>query len=189
MSEVASALQYLSWFWTPLVIVTASAGGVRSGQAAVSVHGASILPDRPRLTVGLWKSNLTHDLVHASGALGIHLLRSDQDALVYRFGLQSGRDVDKFAGLEVETGPSGSPLLADCLAMFECRIAGALDAGDHTIYLVDVVSSRSGGPGEPLWWRDLRRRMPPERRDQWDARSAENMRLARALLGETSGAP
>lgn len=182
MTEPAPALSFLSWFWTPLVIVTAAAGDRRSGQAAVSVHGASILPDRPRLTVGLWKSNLTHDLAQQAGAFAVHLLRADQDQLVYRFGLQSGQDVDKFAGIDVTTGIGGAPLLPDCLAIFQCRVAAALDAGDHTLFLADVEHSRTLSSGQPLWWRDLQRRMPPERRAAWDAKSAANMRLARELL-------
>ena len=63
--------------------VTAAFGGVRSGQIAVSVHGASIVPQRPRLTAALWKRNLTHDLVRDSGAFAVHLLSNDQDEVVY----------------------------------------------------------------------------------------------------------
>jgi flavin reductase (DIM6/NTAB) family NADH-FMN oxidoreductase RutF len=180
VSELPPAQSFLSWFWTPLVVVTAAAGERRSGQIAVSVHGASILPDQPRLTAGLWKNNLTHELVQASGALAVHLLRSDQDELV--FGLESGRDVDKLAGLEVAAGAGGVPLLPDCLAIFECRVAGTMDAGDHSVFLADVVHSRTVSAGEPLWWRDLQGRMPARRRAQWDARAAENMRWAREFL-------
>src|SRR5215216_4460603 len=95
------AARFLSLLWTPLVAVTSVHEGVRSGQIAVSVHGASIVPQRPRLTAALWKGNLTRDLVAASGAFAVHLLRNDQDDLVYRLGLRSGRDGDKLAGLSL----------------------------------------------------------------------------------------
>src|SRR5712692_11327198 len=63
----------LSALWTPLVAVTASWQGRDNGQIAVSAHGASIVPDRPRVLVQLYKRNLTHDLVRDSAAFALHL--------------------------------------------------------------------------------------------------------------------
>lgn len=176
--EQAAASRFLSWLWTPLVVVTAAADGRRSGQIAVSAHGASIVPERPRLSVALWKGNFTRDLVERSGAFALHLLRDDQDDLVYHFGLQSGLIVDKFAAVDHELGLTGAPLLRDCLAVWECRVVKRMDAGDHTLFLGDVVNGVARAEGSPLWWRDLRPRMPEEQRRLWDAKSAENMRLA-----------
>ena len=167
-----SGRDLLGWLWTPLVVVTAAFHERRSGQVAVSVHGASIVPARPRLSVALWKDNFTHDLANASRAFAVHLLRDDQDSLVYRFGLKSGRDVDKFESLEFEVGASGSPIIKDCLAVFECRVVNQMDGGDHTLFLADIFESRRQSEGQPLWWRDLRARMPAEQRQIWDARSA-----------------
>jgi flavin reductase (DIM6/NTAB) family NADH-FMN oxidoreductase RutF len=172
----------LSWFWTPLVVVTAAAGGRRSGQVALSVHGASIVPERPRLSAGLWKGNLTRDLVEEAGAFAVHLLRDDQDELIYHFGMASGHDVDKFAIVAFETGTTGAPIVPGCLAAFECRVVNAMDAGDHTIFLGDVVATHAGAPGEPLWWRDLRTRMPEPWTTVWDERSARNAEVARGTM-------
>jgi flavin reductase (DIM6/NTAB) family NADH-FMN oxidoreductase RutF len=161
------AARALSLLWTPLVAVTAAHDGVRSGQIAVSVHGASIVPQRPRLTAALWKRNLTHDLVAASGTFAVHLLREDQDELVYRLGLRSGRDGDKLAGLALREGATGCPILADCLAVYECRVLNAMDGGDMTVFLGEVVAME-GQDGAPLWWRDLRPRMPADAAAAWE---------------------
>ena len=161
------AARSLSLFWTPLVAVTAAHAGRRSGQIAVSVHGASIVPQRPRLTAALWKRNLTHDLVRQAGAFAVHLLREDQDALVYQLGLRSGHDGDKLAGLVVREGATGCPLLAGCLAVYECRVLAVMDGGDMTVFLGDVVAM-DGDAGAPLWWRDLRPRMPPDEAAAWE---------------------
>ena len=168
------AARALSHFWTPLVAVTAAHAGVRSGQIAVSVHGASIVPQRPRLTAALWKRNLTHDLVQRAGVFAVHLLREDQDEIVYRLGLRSGRDEDKLAGLPLREGATGSPLLADCLAVYECRVLNTMDGGDMTVFLGAVVAM-DGGDGAPLWWRDLRPRMPAEHAAAWDRKIAADI--------------
>ena len=166
-----SAARALSHLWTPLVAVTSAHEGARSGQIAVSVHGASIVPQRPRLTAALWKRNLTHDLVAASGVFAVHLLRYDQDELVYRLGLRSGREGDKLAGLPLREGATGCPILADCLAVYECRVLNAMDGGDMTVFLGEVVAM-DGGDGSPLWWRDLRPRMPAEEAAAWQRKIA-----------------
>ncbi len=175
----SSAGDLLSYFWTPIVVVTAAADGRGNGQVAVSVHGASIVPQRPRLTVALWKDNLTHDLVRRAGAFAVHLLRHDQDALVYHFGLQSGREVDKLAAVPHETGVTGTPLLLDCLGVFECRVLTLMDGGDMTVFLGEVVHSAVRGQGDVLWWRDLRARMPADKLALWEAKLAES--IARSL--------
>jgi flavin reductase (DIM6/NTAB) family NADH-FMN oxidoreductase RutF len=169
---------YLSWLWTPLVIVTSAHGGRRSGQVALTAHGASIVSSRPRLSVALWKDNFTCDLVRHSGAFAVHLLRDDQDELVYRFGLRSGRSVDKFAGLDIRAGAGGVPLLSGCLAAFECAVVNRMDGGDHIVFLADVTRSTSDTNGSPLWWRDLRPRMPADKRAIWEAKQASSIAMA-----------
>lgn len=173
-----AALRFLSWLWTPLVVVTSAHEGQRSGQVAVTAHGASIVPARPRLSVALWKGNFTHDLVAASDRFAVHLLRSNQDGAVYHFGLQSGQSVDKFIGIEFETGAMGVPLLSDCLAAYECSVVNRMDGGDHTVFLGSVVRSIARSEGAPLWWRDLRARMPVDKLALWEAKQVASLQLA-----------
>jgi len=173
----------LSRLWTPIVAVSAAHAGRASAQIAVSAHGASIVPDRPRVLVMLWKTNLTHDLVRASGAFALHLLRADQDDLVYRFGFVSGRERDKLAGLAWRPGETGSPVLEDCAGYVECRVVNAMDGGDMTCFLGDVVAGAArDAAAEPLWWRDLRARMPEEWRRAWDEKQRHEQAFARAHM-------
>ena len=181
---MADPQRLMSMLWTPIVAVTAAADGWRSGQIAVSAHGASIVPQRPRLTVALWKRNLTRDLVDRSGAFAVHLLREDQDELVYHLGLQSGHKLDKLATVEHEVGQTGSPLLRDCLGFFECRVLNRMDGGDHTIFLGEVVHSDARGEGKPLWWPDLRARMPADRRAQYDLQIVEDIAQSLRMMDD-----
>jgi flavin reductase (DIM6/NTAB) family NADH-FMN oxidoreductase RutF len=183
MSASASYGPLLSALWTPLVAVSAAHGGEASAQIAVSAHGASIVPDRPRVVVMLWKTNLTHDLALASRAFGLHLLRADQDELVHRLGFVSGRDTDKLAGLEQRVGASGSPLLDDCAGWLDCRVVATMDGGDMTCFLADVLDGAlHGDVGEPLWWRDLRPRMPAAWQAEWNAKQVAEQAFARAHM-------
>src|SRR5579859_3944069 len=111
-------------------IVTAAQAGRRGGLVATFVAPASIVPEMPRIIAGIAKTHETWKLIAASGAFAAHLVEESQAALVWRFGLQSSRDVDKFAGLEVDTAATGNPILREVLAWLDCRVETRMDTGD-----------------------------------------------------------
>lgn len=182
MIDSASYGPLLSLLWTPIVAVTASWEGKRNGQIAVSTIGASIVPDRPRLFVQLYKTNLTHELVSNSSALAINLLRDDQLDLVHRLGFVSGRDVEKLAEIPHALGPSGSPVLTDCLGWLDCRVVTRMDTGDSTGFLAELVSGRRVSEGAPLFWREARARMPEAWRQEWEEKIAGEIEIARQTM-------
>ena len=79
-------------------VVTARAGDRRGGLIATFVNQASIVPESPRMIVGLAQQHYTWSLIEASGGFALHLLSVAQLDWVWRFGLQSGRDCDKLDG-------------------------------------------------------------------------------------------
>lgn len=146
-----------------LWLVTAQAGSRRGGLIATFVNQASIVPELPRVVVGLAKHHHTWELIEASGAFALHLLGEEHLDLVWRFGLSSGRDHDKLAGLDVRTGATGSPILSDALAWLACRVETQLDTGDRTIYLAEVVQGEVLRATLPLTARRMVELAPPER--------------------------
>jgi flavin reductase (DIM6/NTAB) family NADH-FMN oxidoreductase RutF len=145
-----------------LWLLTAAAAGRRGGLIATFVSQASLVPDLPRVLVGLAKQHHTWELVEASGAFALHLLDEPHLDWVWRFGLRSGRDGDKLAGLAVRTGASGSPVLTDARGWLDCRVEARLDTGDRTVYLAEVLASRLDRPGQVLTVSRLLQLAPPE---------------------------
>ncbi len=131
-----------------LWLLTAQAGARRGGLIATFVNQASLVPELPRVLVGLAKQHYTWELVEASGSFALHLLGERHLEWVWRFGLASGRDDDKFEGMVVR--PGNSPLLDDGLGRLECRVEAALDTGDRTVYLAAVVDGQAAGEEAPL---------------------------------------
>lgn len=179
----------LSHLWSPLLAVTTIYEGRVNGQIAVAGLSASILPDAPRILVNLWKANLTHDLIHASGVLAVHLL-PDTAAdilttlnLIHTLGLRSGRDDDKMSAIPWRPGITGSPILADALTYVEGRVITTLDAGEMTIFLADVVAGERLHDGDPLIWRAARAQMPHDWLDEYEADQQRQRTEARRLRG------
>jgi flavin reductase (DIM6/NTAB) family NADH-FMN oxidoreductase RutF len=158
--EVAQILDRMN---RELWLLTSAAGEHRGGLIATFVCNASIVPELPRVLVGLAKQHFTWQLVDSSGAFALHLLGEEHLDWVWRFGLQSGRDLDKFAGLNLQTGQTGSPLLRDALGWLECRVEGAMDIGDRTVYLAEVVAGQFPNPKPVLTMSRLRELAPHDK--------------------------
>ena len=144
-------------------IVTAAHGHLRGGLVATFVNLASIAPEMPRIVVGIAKTHETWKLIEGSGALAVHLLDESQLDLVWRFGLRSSREADKFADLQIKTGATGSPLLCDALAWFDCRVENRMDTGDRTIYLAEVIEAALLREKRPLGLQRLLKTAPQDK--------------------------
>lgn len=161
----------------PLWLVTAAHAGRRGGLIATFAVRASIVATLPRMVLGVAKQHHTWGLIEGSGGFALHLLHAHQLDLVWRFGLATGHQVDKFAGLTSAATPGGQPLIADALAWLDCRCEARMDGGDRTIYLAEVTDGGThpdagegeGDNGAPLTVRRLYAAAPPEQRARLDA--------------------
>lgn len=157
---------------TPLWLVTAAHGSSRGGMIATTVTQASIVERMPRQIFTMNKRHNTHSLIEASGAFAMHLIGENQLDLVWRFGLQSGRNIDKLSGVPFQVGETGSPLLTQALAWLECRVEARLDSGDRMIYLAEVVAGELLRGDPPLTNRRLFELAPLDKqqimREQYD---------------------
>ncbi len=136
---MGSAVAGTFWALAPVVAISSSWNGKTNAQIAVTVITASIVHSIPRLVVGIWKGNYTHELIINSKSMAIHLLRKDQLALVRELGFYTGRNRNKLEKIPYKPGLSGSPILDDAHSFTDCRILNAMDAGDMTTFLVSVI--------------------------------------------------
>jgi flavin reductase (DIM6/NTAB) family NADH-FMN oxidoreductase RutF len=164
--------QLLRNLTSPVVAITSERGGQANGMIIDSAIRASIVPTVPRVAMFIHKFNFSHDLIFDTARFVLHLLRTDQFDVIHRLGFESGRSRDKLAAVAHHPGRLGAPVLDDCFAHFECRVANAMDAGSSTCFLGDVIhvgyGAAAGGPprGEVMTAAHFRAHMPQEwRRD------------------------
>jgi len=168
----------------PLWLVTSAHGGQRGGFIATTVTRASIVAEMPRQLITINKRHHTHALIEASGAFGMHLIDETQIELVWRFGLQSGRDIDKLADLSFHTAETGSPLLSEAMAWFDCRVEARMDSGDRSIYLAAVVDGRLQRTDVPLTARRFFQIAPPNKQKILDEQYDHDSRLDALAIQE-----
>jgi len=169
--------------------VTTHWQGKDNVQMAVAISAASIVPDRPRVAVQLYKTNLTHDMVMSSGVFALNLLKTGQLDLIGDFGLVSGRDKDKLEDVPKVSGESGSPLLIDCFGYLDCRVINAMDGGDMTCFLAEVLDGKTLTDDEPLWWRDARRELPQEWLGRWETKQSSEIATSRVSMDKITHTP
>lgn len=130
--------QVLGAFVTGVTIVTTVDGhGKFHGLTANSFSSVSLDPP-----LVLWSQSVkspSHSVFSATARFAVNILSEDQIGLSNRFA-KSGQD--KFAGLDVDVGLGGIPLLRGCSACIECTVVSSVPGGDHTIYIGEVQAIR-----------------------------------------------
>ncbi len=172
----------LSYFWAPLCAVGARAEARRNAQICVSVFGASIVPEQPRILVVLSKSNYTHDLVLARRTLAVTLLAHAQLDLLEPLGLVSGRDRDKLAGLDPQLTACGDPYFPGGVGYLACDVLDTFDFGDSTAFLSAVRARERFADTEPMSWADAGERIGADFLQRWAEKSQREQQIARGLM-------
>lgn len=159
--DTTAAATLFAWLDREIWLVTAQANTRRGGLIATFVNQASIVPELPRMLVGLSRKHHTWELVEQSNAFVLHLLSEHHLDWVWRFGLESGLGQDKLHGLRLGGAGTESPVLEDAIGWLDCRVEGRLDTGDRTVYLAEVVQSGVSAFSRPLTFQRLLQLAPP----------------------------
>ncbi|KOV62013.1 flavin reductase family protein [Streptomyces sp. MMG1121] len=126
------------------VVTTTGPDGVPYGFAATSVTSVSL--DPPMMLVCQAKSSRSYELFAGAGPVAVNMLAARQRPVAERFAAPVD---DKFAGTGFECADGLAPVLPGALAAVQCRRVRTIDAGDHSVLLLDVRAVRTA-PGEPL---------------------------------------
>jgi flavin reductase (DIM6/NTAB) family NADH-FMN oxidoreductase RutF len=130
-------------------VVTTLLSDVVNGMTASWVSQVSLKP--LLVMVSMAPSRYSHDLLKKSGVFAINVLDRGQADLGKRFGFKSGRQVDKFAGLEWTTAATGAPILPQAYAYLDLKLKETFPAGDHTLLVGEVVAAKILHPqAQPL---------------------------------------
>ncbi len=132
-AELKSA--YARWA-TGVTIVTVRSGDRIHGMTVSAFTEVSLEP--PLVLVCIDRTSNTQPAIAEGGVFAVNILARDQEALAKRFACDEAED-RRFVDLHCETGATGAPLLPGSVASLDCRVESAHEAGDHIIYVGEVV--------------------------------------------------
>ena len=118
-----------------------------------------------KLAISVQEGNLTREIIEKTGVFNVSVLREDVPFETIRhFGMQTGREVDKFDGTySVERSGNGLYYLTqNSCAMFSCRVLEKLPLGSHTLFIGEVTESKVLGEGEPCTYAHYHKAIKPK---------------------------
>lgn len=110
----------------------------------------SISLEPPLILVSLAHKLYTHQVVKSSGVFAVSILHHQQAELGKLFAGMYPHIDDRFATHDWFTAVTGSPILSNALGWVDCRTVQEITAGDHTIFLGEVVDANTSELHPPL---------------------------------------
>jgi len=133
-----------------MYVIGSKMGERLNGQIANTVF--QITSEPPTVAVSINKNNLTHEFIKASRVFTASVLHQDTPlSFIGHFGFKSGRDTDKFEGINYQTGETKAPIvLENVVAYLEAKVVQEVDVGTHTIFIGELVGADVIKEGEPM---------------------------------------
>ena len=125
-----------------LYVVTSNDGTKDNG---LIVNTVTQLTDNPnRIAVNINKANYSHHVIKNTGVMNVNCLSVDAPFEIFqRFGFQSGRTADKFAGMETLRSDNGLVFLPKYInAFMSLKVEQYVDLGTHGMFICSVTEAR-----------------------------------------------
>ena len=119
------------------VVTTAHAGRLR-GMTVSAFASVSLEP--PLVMIALAHEAATREMIAESGVFAVNILSDDQEFLSERFAARAPIVNEQFEGVPYEVAVTGSPILSQSIAWYDCRVAATHDGGDHVLLIGRAVA-------------------------------------------------
>jgi flavin reductase (DIM6/NTAB) family NADH-FMN oxidoreductase RutF len=127
---------------TGVTVLTSRHGGQVHGMTVNSFTSVSLEP--PLILACIEQEVRTHRMIEDSGVFAISFLRTGQSWISDRFAGRETEHADRFEGLKTYTAVTGAPILAENIGFLDCMVVAAHPAGNHTIFVAEVVAASTG---------------------------------------------
>lgn len=127
--------------------------GVRSGEernAFTANWLTQVSSDPTMLALAVENEGRSLPLIRAGSVFSVSIYHEDQRREAALLARPAVRVPRKLEEMEYRDGDTGAPLLPSTLGALECRVVGEVPAGDHTLFLGEVVAAHAFREGEPL---------------------------------------
>lgn len=150
MSITSDEFKRVMRIWASgVTLVTMRAGEETHGLTVSGFVGLSLNP--PLVMISIGRELQSRTFLDQGRCFAVNFLREDQRELADRFAGRLG-EVDRFADVLTRSEVTGAPIVEDCLAWLDCRLVDQHLAGDHIIYIGEVVASGVNESDKPLMY-------------------------------------
>jgi len=139
----------LGSFATGVTVVTTRGEEHAYGMTANAFSSVSL--DPPLVLVCGRKASEGSEFIERNGVFAINILAAHQEPLSRYFASKDRpRGRDAFRDVPHRFAVSGAPILDGTVAFLDCSLHAAHDAGDHKIFIGEVLAIEIDAAAEPL---------------------------------------
>jgi flavin reductase (DIM6/NTAB) family NADH-FMN oxidoreductase RutF len=139
----------LGTFATGVTVVTTQGETHPYGMTANAFSSVSL--DPPLVLVCVMSSAAGSEHICRNGVFSVNILAADQEPLSRYFASKNRpRGRDAFSEVSHRTSVSGSPIIDDVAGYLDCRLQAVHEAGDHQIFIGEVLELYFAPASEPL---------------------------------------
>ncbi len=123
------------------LVVTVDKEGKPNVMGAAWWTFTSVQP--PMIAISVGHPRYTHECLQTCKEFVLCLPSEEQAKGAWLCGINSGRDMDKFATGGFKTIPATEvkpPIIEDATVAYECKVVANLVCGDHTLFSAEIVA-------------------------------------------------
>ena len=145
-----------------LYVVTSNDGKKDNGLIVNTVSQVTSTPNRVAVTIN--KANYSHHVIRQTGKMNVNCLSVEAPFSVFEnFGFQSGRNADKFAGMETDRTDNGLVILPRYInAVMSLEVEQYVDLDTHGMFICKVTEARVIGSHETMTYTYYQEHVKPK---------------------------
>lgn len=141
--------------------------GTKSGDklnACITNTCIQIASDPVRVAISVLNKNLTCEMIKESGFFALSVLDKSVDfVLMQRFGMQSGRNVNKLLNFDYKVDANGCPYITEkACSLLSCKVVSSENLGSHTLFIAEVLDANILSSKSPVTYGDYQNDIKPK---------------------------
>lgn len=129
----------LGTFATGITVITTRGEDHLFGMTANAFSSLSL--DPPLVLVCVISDTTGAEMIQGNGIFAVNILGSNQEPISRYFASKDRpRGLDAFSEIAHKTAATGSPILEGAAGFLDCRLHATHDAGDHVIFIGEVLA-------------------------------------------------
>ena len=137
-------VEYLEFMW-PMRHFLITCGDIRKGSNIIAVSFCMPVSKRPPLLAcAIGRGAYSYKLITSTKEFVVNVPPSELRKEIYYCGFHTGYDVDKFKETGLTPKPARAvkvPIIDECVAHMECEVRQAIEAGDKSLIVGEVVEA------------------------------------------------
>ena len=133
---------------SPVTVVTFAGPDGAKGITIGSFTSVSL--DPPLISFNVMLDSSMHDVLVRADLYAVQILSEQQAALSERFSIPEQSSVQQFSGVRHRINGDAVPIIDDVLATLHCRSFNVVPAGDHSLFIGEVLEVTANNNGKPL---------------------------------------